>query len=504
MYNVNNPGEYKGSDFFDSPDFSCAIDSRPDNDALDTVTILIFIIGTMLMIIGMPLFLLGVDLSISVMGEQISEVLTKSNRLWIILLGGCGFGFVVTVAEPDLHILAGQVHAVTEGTFHSFLMIVLVSLGVGLMISVALVRIIKNIPINRLFLIIYSLICFLGLFTRPDFLAIAFDASGSTTGSVSVPFILALSVSIASLTRSQDERETNDGFGMLGIASTGAILAVMFQGAITGTGPLEGSLPQEEMIADSISTVYLQAIPQYARETVITLLPIILIYLFINFFWMKVSKRLFKRIFLGIIYTYVGLVLFLSGVNTGFIEASRQVGYLLATWNIPWLVVLVGMLFGVITIPAEPSVHILTKQIEDETAGSIRAGIVLFTLCLGVAVAVGFSILRIIIPDLQLWHILLPCIIVAITLSFYVPNIFVGIAFDSGGVAAGTMTAAFVLPFAQGAAEFIPGADVVLDGFGVIALVSITPLIAVQILGLIYKMKLDKVREIEVEEVEQI
>lgn len=470
---------------------------------LSIATIMVLIVGTVLMIIGMPLFLLGVDISITPMGEQISEVLTNSNRLWLVLIGGCGFGFIVTVAEPDLHILANQVNAVTEGQFNSLMMILLVSLGVGIMIAVALVRIIRNIPINRIFLIIYAVIFLLGIFTQPDFLAIAFDASGSTTGAISVPFILALSVSIASMTRSAHERETNDGFGMLGIASTGAILAVMLQGAITGTGPLEGKLPVEEMMTGSVLEIYIQSLPGYAEETLIALLPIVIIYLIVNFFWIKISHGLLKRIFVGAIYTYIGLVLFITGVNTGFIEASRLVGYQLATLNMPWLLVFVGMLFGVITIPAEPSVHVLTKQIEDETAGSIRAGIVLFTLCLGVAVAVGFSILRIIVPELQLWHILLPCLVMAIWLSYTVPDIFVGIAFDSGGVAAGTMTAAFILPFAQGAAEFIPEANVVLDGFGVIALVSITPLIAVQLLGLIYKWKTRNVAEIEVEEVEE-
>lgn len=469
---------------------------------LQSATIAVFVVGTILMIIGMPLFLLGVDISISPMGEQISRVLTKSNKLWLILLGGCGFGFIVTVAEPDLHILANQVNTVTAGKFNSLLMIVFVSLGVGVMISVALLRIIKNIQLNQLFLIIYGTIFVLGIFTQPDFLAIAFDASGSTTGAISVPFILALSVSIASMTRS-NEREQNDGFGMLGISSTGAILAVMFQGAITGTGPLEGSLPQEEMMTGSVWSIYLHSFPQYAKETLIALLPILIIYLIVNFFWIKVPRRWLKRILIGSLYTYVGLVLFLTGVNTGFIETSRIVGYQLASLNMPWLVVLVGMLFGVITIPAEPSVHVLTKQIEDETAGSIRSGIVLFTLCIGVAVAVGFSILRIIFSELQLWHILLPSVALALVLSFIVPDIFVGIAFDSGGVAAGTMTAAFILPFAQGAAEYIPGADVVLDGFGVIALVSITPLVALQILGFVYQLKAREERENELEEVDE-
>lgn len=220
----------------------------------------------------------------------------------------------------------------------------------------------------------------------------------------------------------------------------------------------------------------------------IVLMPIVIIFFALNSLTIKLPWDRVKRILVGCVYTYFGLVLFLTGVNVGLIGASSQVGYQLAALGKPWLLVLVGMIFGVITIPAEPSVHVLTNQIENETAGSIKASLVMLTLCVGVAIAVGLSILRIIIPNLQLWHILLPGMVIAIVLSYFTPDIFVGIAFDSGGVAAGTMTAAFILPFAHGIAEYLPGANIVQDGFGVIALVAMTPLIACQLLGLIYKM----------------
>ncbi len=455
---------------------------------LDMDLILKFILGTLLMLIGMPLFLFGIDISITSIGEQISKVLVKSNRLWIILLGGCFLGFIVTVAEPDLHILATQVTAVTSGRFNSNLMILLVSLGVGLMVTVALLRILKNFRLNRLMMVVYLVILALGIFTQPDFLAIAFDASGSTTGSISVPFILAIAVAMSAMTR-RNETEDHDGFGMLGIASTGAIIAVMLQGIFTGTEVLDGRLPIPEIIGGSVFNTTLSAIMQCAVETFTVILPIIIIYLVMNFIWIKAPAHKLKRIMIGCIYTYVGLVLFLAGVNAGFIEASRQIGYQISAFGQPWLLILVGMLFGIITIPAEPSVHVLTRQIEDETAGSIKSLAVIIILCIGVAAAVGLSMLRILIPELQLWNILLPGMAIAIILSFIVPNIFVGIAYDSGGVAAGTMTAAFILPFAQGAAEYIPGASVVQDGFGLIALVAMTPLIALQLLGLVYKVK---------------
>ncbi len=447
-----------------------------------------FVIGTLMMIVGMPIFLLGVDISIEPMGEDVSGVFTKLNKLWIGLVGGCIIGFVVTVAEPDLHILAGQVSAVTAGKFKTTLMVILVSLGVGVLISFALLRIVKNIKLNKFMAIVYLIILILGIFSQPDFLAIAFDASGTTTGSVSVPFLLALSVSIASMTRS-NEKETNDGFGMLGIGSAGAIIAVLIQGVFSGGGPVEGTLPEAEIITGNVWQIFMNSIVDHAKETVLVLLPIVMIYFILDALIIKAPRKKLKRIVIGLVYTYVGLVLFLTGVNTGFIEASSQVGYQLATLNMPWLLILFGMVFGVITIPAEPSVHILTKQIENETAGSIRATTVLFALCIGVAVAVGLSMLRIIVPGLQLWHILLPGMVIAIMLSFIAPDIFVGIAYDSGGVAAGTMTAAYILPFAQGAAEYFPGANVVLDGFGVIALVAMTPLVTLQLLGLIYKLK---------------
>jgi hypothetical protein len=214
-----------------------------------------------------------------------------------------------------------------------------------------------------------------------------------------------------------------------------------------------------------------------------------------NVITIKLDRRQLKKILVGLIYTWFGLTVFLTGVNVGFLEAARMLGYQLAELGMEWLLILFGIIFGIVTIPAEPSVYILTQQIENETAGSIKARTVLLTLCIGVGIAVGLSILRINIPALQLWHLLLPGMALSLILSFFVPRIFVGIAFDSGGVASGTMTATFILPFAQGEAEYIPTANVVTDGFGVISLVAMTPLITLQLLGFIYLLKLQKVQK---------
>lgn len=455
---------------------------------LSTPILIKFLIGTLLMIIGMPLFLYGIDISITPIGELISEVLVKSNKLWIILIGGGICGLIVTIAEPDLHILANQVSSITSGTFNTTLMVILVSAGVGALILIGILRIVKNYRLNRVMTLVYLIILALGIFSNADFLGIAFDASGNTTGAVSVPFILAIAAGISGRTRS-NEKEEDDGFGMLGIASSGAILAVLLQGIFTKSKELSSVLPVGETHASNILTEFLVTLKDHLSESIIVLLPILIIYLLFEIFWIKQSFSKIRRIFFGSVYTYFGLVLFLCGINFGFLEASRIVGYQVAQFNLPALVVIIGMIFGLITIPAEPSVHILTRQIEDHTAGSIRAKLVMFTLCIGVAFAVGLSMLRILIPTLALWHILLPGMIIAIVLSFIVPDIFVGIAYDSGGVAAGTMTSVFILPFAQGVADFIPGSSIVKDSFGIIAIVAMTPLIAVQILGLIYKIK---------------
>ena len=347
-----------------------------------------FLVGSLFMLLGMPIFLLGIDISITPIGDQISEVLVKSNKLWLILFGGAFFGFVVTIAEPDLHILANQLRAITKGRFDSNLMVVMVSAGVGALVALGMFRILKNTHLNRFMTVVYFIILILGIFTKPDFLGISFDASGNTTGSISVPFILALSMGISSMTRSR-EKEQNDGFGMLGIASSGAIIAVMIQGIFSKTGPISGNLVLNETTTGNVFLVFLMNIPQYAIETLIIILPILTIYLVIQLIWIKLPLYKLKRIFIGSLYTYLGLVLFLSGVNIGFLDASRFVGYQIAAFDKPWLVILIGMLFGIITIPAEPSVHVLTHQIEDNTAGSIKSMVVMVTLCLGVAVAVS-------------------------------------------------------------------------------------------------------------------
>lgn len=458
---------------------------------LENQTLIKFIIGAVFITFGMPLFLQGIDLSISPMGEMMSQSLIKTRSLKMVLIGSFIFGFVVTVAEPDMHILASQVQAVSVDQIGKNLLLIVVSVGVGLLVSLGILRMLKNMPLNRFLTIIYVSIFVMAIFVNGDYLAIAFDANGSTTGSITVPFLLALSSGIAKSTRANSDEDI-DSFGLLGVASTGAIVAILALGILSGNPQMAGSLPVVEASTNNILTSFLFELPKTALESLLVLLPIIILLIIINHISLKLNKRQIRKIVVGLVYTLVGLTLFLIGVNVGFIDSARQFGYQLAAMDQHWLLILIAVVFGIVTIPAEPSVHILTQQIDNETAGSIKARTVLLTLCVGVGAAVGLSIMRIIMPGLQLWHILLPGIALAIILSYFIPQLFVGIAFDSGGVACGTMTATFILPFAQGVAEYIPSANVMTDGFGVLSLVSMTPLIALQLFGFVYKLKLKK------------
>ncbi|HSN94656.1 MAG TPA: DUF1538 domain-containing protein [Anaerolineaceae bacterium] len=456
---------------------------------LETITLVKFLLGAVFMVIGIPIFLYGIDLSITPIGDHLSEALVKTDHVSWILIGGIFLGFIASAAEIDLHILGRQVSAITGGRFNSNLLVLMVSVLIGLMVALSLLRILKNYRLNRVLAVLYGIILILGIFTRPEVLAIAFDASGSTTGSISVPFLLAISVGVSSLTRSR-EVETNDAFGILGIASAGAIIAVMLQGLFYKGDLLVGSLPVATPIEQSVFLDFLKAIPSQALNTAIILLPILLTFFAANFLSLKLKSLQLKRILIGTLYTYIGVVIFQTGVDAGFIAASQKIGFQIAAMEKPWLLILVGVVLGVSTVPAEPSIHILTRRIEDETAGAIRANVVMIAMCLGIALSVVFSMLRILIPSVQLWHFLLPGTVIAIALSFVVPDLFVGIAFDSGGVASGTMIAVLLLPFANGAAAYIPTANIMQDGFGIIAMVAMTPLITLQLMGLVYKLKI--------------
>jgi len=448
-----------------------------------------FLIGSVMVIIGLGIFLFGAELGITSIGNLMGEEVAKSNRVSIVAILGFILGFFITIAEPDLQILANEVSSASGGSIPAPLILVVVSVGVGLMVAIGLFRIIYEKSLSKLYTVLYSIIFLLGLQVTEEFLAISVDASGATTGAMTTPFILALGLGVSQLKGGKTSEE--DSFGLVGVASAGPILAVMLLNIIAGADRFSGKA--EVFQAHSgILGPYLEEFSILIKEGAIPLIPLLVIYLAFDLIKFKLNVNRRSRIFKGLIYTYIGLVLFLVGVNAGFMEVGRVMGYGLAMLEHNWLVPVVGFLMGMMVVLAEPAVHVLTKQIEDVTAGHIPRRLILFALSTGIALAVCMSLLRIMIPELKLWHFLLPGFAIAVILSHIVPPIFVGIAFDAGGVASGPMTATFVLAFAQGAASAIPSADVLVDGFGVIAMVAMMPLVTLQLLGLIFKIKARK------------
>jgi hypothetical protein len=457
---------------------------------LETPYILRFLVGAVSVILGLSIFLFGVDIGITPMGNEIGAALIKPNKLWIITCAGFFLAFIISVAEPDLHILAAQVSSVTSGMISKTSIVVIVSLGVGAMLSVGLIRIVKNIPLYIVLTIFYGIILILSLFTTNEFIAISFDASGATTGALTVPFILAIAIGVSKLKKDSKASE-KDSFGLVAIASIGAIIAVMVMSIISGSDRITASLEMESSTSQSIFGQYFSKLPGIALESFFALLPLFAILMLFQK-KLKLSKRTLRRMILGFLYTLIGLTLFLTGVNAGFMDAGRIIGYKLATLENKFIIIATGFVLGFTTILAEPAVYVLTKSIENVTSGYIKRRAVLIALSIGIGIAVALSTVRILVPELQLWHYLLPGYIISIAMSYIAPKLFVGIAFDSGGVASGPMTATFILAFTQGAAEAIETADVLIDGFGMIAAVALMPLIALQTLGIIYKIKSKK------------
>lgn len=449
-----------------------------------------FILGVIFIIFGLGIFLFGADLAITPIGHHMGDAITRKKNLVLLILSGVILGFFINIAEPDLMVLAKQVNSVTAGVLGQWELLIVVSIGIGIMVAIGLLRIIFKISINKLLTILYGIIFLLVLVAPNSFMGIAFDSGGATTGSMTVPFILALGLGVASTQGGIQNEE--DSFGLVGIASTGPMLAVLSMAILSGIESLSGSLPKSSFAEVGLISPFLHEIIKVSAEVIIAMIPITVLFLIFQITLIKLPKRQVHKIMKGLIYTLIGFVLFLTGVNAGFMEAGTAIGHAVASFGNNWMVILTGFVLGFTVIFAEPAVYVLNEQIETVTSGHIKRKSILYSLSIGVALAVSLSMVRILVPGMQLWHLLVPGYAIAIILAQFAPKLFVGIAFDSGGVASGPMTATFILAFAQGVADATPGADVLLDGFGVIAMVALTPLIALQILGLLYKHKASK------------
>ena len=442
---------------------------------------LCFIIGALLLIVGMGFFSLGAEMSMTPIGNKIGTAITKTRNLPFILVISFFLGFAVTVAEPDLQVLAETVPHI-----NNTVLIVTVGIGVGFFLSVCMLRILTGMKLRWLLIAFYAVVFILASFTDKNFLGIAFDSGGVTTGPMTVPFILALGIGVAN-TRS-DKKAEADSFGLVALCSIGPILAVLILGFFYSgaDGVAEITSYTFENTAE-IGKAYLTALPAYLKETAVALLPIIVIFFLFQIFSLKISRFNLAKICVGIVYTYIGLVLFLTGVNVGFSSLGAVLGSNLAGGWTKYLLIPLSMLLGWFVISAEPAVAVLEKQIEEVSEGAIPGKAIKLSLSVAIAVAMGISMVRVITGISILWFII-PGYFIALLLSFFVPDIYTAIAFDSGGVASGPMTATFMLQFVIGASTAL-GGNVLSDAFGVVAMVAMMPLISIQTVGFIYERK---------------
>lgn len=448
-------------------------------------SVVMFLTGALMLIVGMGFFQLGAEMAMTPLGEGVGVQISKMKKLLTVLLTGFLMGVIITVSEPDLQVLAGQVPSVPN-----MVLIMTVAVGVGLFLALAIVRIRYKISLSMLLIVCYLALILVSAFVPKEFLAVAFDSGGVTTGPMTVPFIMAMGVGLASVR--SDKNAANDSFGLVALSSVGPILAVLILGCFFKPTEAVYTLTDVATVVTTqdVARVFAQGLPLYAREVLLSLVPILWVFLIFQWLTHRYHGLQIKRIIVGFGYTYIGLVLFLCGANVGFAPVGAYLGKELAGLSFRWILVPIGALIGYYIVKAEPAIQVLNHQVEAVTNGAISVKMMNRCMQIGVAASVGLAMLRVLTGISIQWFVI-PGYIIALVLSRLVPDIFIGIAFDSGGVASGPMTSTFLLPLSIGVCEAL-GGNLMTDAFGVVALVALTPLIAIQLMGLVYKLKTAK------------
>ena len=446
---------------------------------LSTAEITAFIVASVMLVIGIGLFNLGADLAMSPMGEHVGSGLSKSGKPALLLIVCFVMGVMITIAEPDLSVLAGQVSDMVK----NYVLIGVVGVGVGLFLLLSIIRTVKNKPLPQylmfFYLLLFALVAVLILREGNDFAALAFDSGGVTTGPITVPFIMALGIGIASSVGHSKSAENN--FGSIAFCSVGPVLAVVAIG-LTSKGKVNYTLP-DYSVESKIGSNLVHTLLETVGEVAVALVLIAGIFFILQFTLLKLPAKKLFQIINGIIYTFVGLVIFMTAVKIGFMPVGFKLGTQLSDKLHPAALVGFGFLTGMVTVLAEPAIHVLNKQVENVTGGSVSGRSMMIALSVGVGISIALSIIRIIF-DFSILYYLIPGYIISLGLSLLVPGIYTAIAFDSGGVASGPLTSSFILPFAIGACSMLQGVGKIpVDAFGVVAMVAMTPLITIQLLG---------------------
>lgn len=456
-------------------------------------TLTLFLFGAIMLIAGMGLFTTGVDMSMIPLGEGVGIELSRSKKLIFALVAIFALGLFITIAEPDLQILADQVPGIPRTT-----LIMSIGVGVGCFLLIAMLRIRLRVPLPYVFIFFYTLIVIIAGFVDANIIPVSFDSGGVTTGPVTVPFILALGVGMASVRT--EKGSIDDSFGLIGTASVGPIITVLLLGVAYNIADASYVSP---VLLDVTTTrgaahEFARAFPQYIREVGIALVPLLAVFVLFQLATRRFHRHQSARIISGFVYSGIGLALFLTGVNVGFLPAGHNIGLVVGEGSWEYMLIPIGMLIGYYMVAAEPAVQVLNKQVEEVSNGAISQKAMQRSLSIGVSISVGLSMLRIMTGVSILWFII-PGYLIALAMTFYVPHIFTGVAFDSGGAASGPITATFLLPFAIGACEGV-GGNVLTDAFGAVAMVAMTPIVTVQAMGIISRRRQEaRIRRVKVQ-----
>jgi len=449
---------------------------------LPSGTILMFLAGAALLIIGMGFFTLGADMAMMPMGEGVGVELTKHSKLLLIIPVTLIIGFIISIAEPDLQVLGKQTPSIP-----AYVLIITVSIGVAIFLVIGMLRPMIKIRLSFLLVILYIIAFALAFFTPNTFIPVGFDSGGVTTGPVTVPFILAMGVGVASIR--SDKYSQDDSFGLVALCSVGPIIAMLILGIFYEPGSTEvnASVFRNAATSRDVVKFFLLELPRYVMEVGVALGSVVFCFVVFQLVTKRYHKHQLGRIAIGFFYTFIGLVLFLTGVNVGFFPVGELLGSQLVSSPYKWVLIPLGAIVGYFIVAAEPAVHVLNKQVEEISSGAITQKMMNRGLAIGMASALTLTMIRILLHIPIMW-ILIPGYVFALALTFFVPRIFTGIAFDSGGVCSGPMSSTFLLPFAMGTCAGAKG-DILIDAFGIVAIVAMTPLIVIQMMGLIYQYR---------------
>lgn len=442
-------------------------------DSIGTDLIAKLIFGAIFLIIGMGLFTMGADSSMNPIGESVGSAVSKTKKIWLILLTALIIGFLITLAEPDLAVLSDQI-----GGIDSWLFRIIVSLGTGIFCILAMIKILFNIPYSYLFLASYGLVFILIFFTPKELWGVSFDSGTVTTGAVSVPFLLSFGIGV-SLLRSSSTSDDN-AFGLLGLSSVGPILAVTIMSFFVDTSSLTiqtTSTPETMGILEELTHYF----TIYLKEVAIIIIPIIVVFFVFQFTMLKLPKYKIFKICMGLVYTYLGIVIFLTGVNSGYLAIGAKIGAEISSLDYNWILIPISLIVGYFLIAAEPAVHVLKKQVEDVTGGVIKQKTIAITLSIGISISVALAMLKA-MYNINFMYFIVPIYVISFILAFLNKRIFTSIAFDAGGAATGTMGVTFIVPFINAVSSNFENA------FGTLAIMSGASVLSIQILGFICVM----------------